>query len=270
MSVLYRLENLCRGMRHSALLQKASPLWNALRPIYNAFLKRLGRRGLTRLMNGTDRLLLCPEYRGTGEVYEPEVWALVMSYAKPGVRAIDVGAHTGLYAVALGLRVGAAGKVLAAEPDPANLDVLRRHLEMNRVDGVVEVVPAGLAEAPGDARMETNCLLSRVSENGGVAIRLETLDRVAGEERWDLMLIDVEGHEEKVLRGGASLLANEARRPGVIVIEVHPYAWPELGMSSLSLLGVLRGHGYQVTTLDGREVTEITHYGHIVARQPGR
>jgi FkbM family methyltransferase len=189
-----------------------------------------------------------------------------MSHLKAGSRVIDVGAHVGLYAMAFGKRVGPQGCVLAAEPDPENLDRLHKHIELNGLKEVVRVVPAGMADAPGTASLSMESLQSHVSSVGGsVQIKLETLDRVTGNERWDLLLIDVEGYEEKVLRGGLGLLGDPARRPGMIMIEVHPYNWPEIGTTSASLLELLRSKGYTVARLDGSPVEEITAYGHIVA-----
>lgn len=268
MSLLYQFEKGCVALRHSSLLKKAAPLWNLLPPVYDQLIRLTGKRGLVRHINGTDKIILCPECRGLGEIYEPEVWSRVMSHIGPGSRVLDVGAHFGLYAMAFGHRVGSGGMVLAAEPDPENLLVLRRHIALNNLADIVRVVSAALADAPGKASLSMDSLQSHISAHGSVPITLSTLDDEAGDGRWDLLLIDVEGHEEKVLRGGRQLLSDPARRPSLILIEVHPYAWADLGTTSASLLKQLTGHGYTVHTLKGDLVTHIEHYGHIVATQP--
>lgn len=268
MSILYQFEKLCIRLRHSPLLKQAAPLWCVVRPIYDQLIRLTGKRGLVRNINGTDPIMLSPECRSLGEVYEPEVWAQVMRHIGPGSRVLDVGAHFGLYAMAFGHRVGPGGHVLAAEPDPENLAILRQHIQLNGLDKVVQVVPVALSDSPGKASLSTNSLQSHVSDQGSVPITLSTLDHEAGDDRWDLLLVDVEGHEEKVLRGGRQLLADSARRPSMILIEVHPYAWAEIGTTSDSLLEKLTENGYQVRTLNGNPVTVIEHYGHIVATQP--
>lgn len=265
MNALYQLERLCVRIRHSGLLKSAAPLWNALRPLYNRAMSTAGSGGLTRNINGTDTIKLCPECRGVGEAYEPQVWARVMSHVKPGSRVIDVGAHVGLYAMAFGLRVKPGGQVLAAEPDPENLMLLSKHIELNGLRDVVTVAPVALADVAGTACLSMDSLQSHVSDAGSVKINVETLDAVAGDGKWDLLLIDVEGHEEKVLRGGAKLLSDPARRPSMIMIEVHPYAWAELGATAASLLHELTAKGYVVRSLKGSSVTGIDDYGHIVA-----
>ena len=269
MSLLYHLERAFKRVRHSPLLKHAAPLWNAVRPVYNQVLAKLGTSGLVRNINGTDLIRLSPGNREFGEVYEPQVWKMVMGHIKPGSRVMDIGAHIGLYAMAFGLRVGPQGSVLAAEPDPDNLKNLHKHIALNGLTDVVRVVPAGMADAPGSASLSMDQLQSHVSSDGGsVQIKLETLDRVCGDGRWDLMLIDVEGFEEKVLRGGRELLSDAARRPSMIMIEVHPYAWAGVGTTSASLLELLSSNGYTVKYLDGSPVTEILDYGHIVATTP--
>ena len=268
MHALYLFEKICARLRHSLLLKKAAPLWNFLRPLYDRLIQLTGKSGLVRNINGTDKLKLCPECRSLGEVYEPEVWSRVMNHIGPGSRVLDVGAHFGLYAMAFGHRVGSGGTVLAAEPDPENLDVLRRHIALNNLEGIVRIVPAALADAPGKATLSTNSLQSHVSDHGSVPITLSTLDHEADDGRWDLLLIDVEGHEEKVLYGGRLLLRDPTRRPSMILIEVHPYAWAELGTTSASLLAELAQHGYTIHTLNGDLVTHLEHYGHIVATLP--
>jgi hypothetical protein len=128
MGLLYQLEQTCIRLRHSAVLKRCSPLWDALRPCYNALMKRASQSaGLMRNFNGTDNVRILAEFRNLHETYEPEVWHVVMNHVRAGSRVIDVGAHMGLYAMAFGHRVGPEGRVLAVEPDPANLVSLELH-----------------------------------------------------------------------------------------------------------------------------------------------
>src|SRR5207244_4352710 len=92
------------------------------------------------------------------------------------------------------------------------------------------------------------------------------LDAIFEGQKLDVLKIDVEGFEEAVIRGASQLLADLQRRPRVIFIEVHPYAWPRAGTSDSTLLGLLRTLGYEVFDLGGRRVTEVCTYGEIVAR----
>lgn len=270
MNLLHTFERTCIRLRHSSLLKQAAPLWNVLRPVYDRILGIAGRKGLERHINGSDTIRIIPELRGIHEIYEPEVWALLMLKIGPGSRVIDVGAHVGLYAVAMGNRIRPDGKVLAAEPDPGNVSLLHRQVNLNGLQEVVTVLPAALSDHNGEAVLSTRGIESRVTASadwgtGSMTIPVQTLDEVTAGERWNLLLIDVEGFEEKVLRGGQALLADPIRRPQTVLVEVHPYIWEESGTTSATLLHELKRHGYEVHFLDGTEVTSIERYGHIVA-----
>jgi FkbM family methyltransferase len=264
------LETIAVRLRHLPGLRRLKPLWSALRPLYEGVLKAFaGDSGLPRVINGMDSIRVLPEWRNLGGAYEPEVWKLLLPAIRPGDIIADVGAHVGLYAVAMGARTGATGRVLAVEADPGNLPHLRAHLKLNVVDNIVEVVPKALSDHEGRAVWHSQDVQSGLVPGAGggqgVSVELTTLDQLLGGGRLDLMLIDIEGYEEAAVRGGARLLADPARRPRMIVVEVHPYAWQASGGSSATLLSLLHGLGYEVSWLDGRPVTEISAYGHVMA-----
>lgn len=264
------LETISVKLRHLPGLRRLEPLWTRLRPWYEGLLKfSAGDSGLPRMINGMDRIRVLPEWRNLGGVYEPEVWKLLLPAIRPGDVIADVGAHVGLYAVAMAARTGPGGRVYAVEADPRNLAHLRSHVCLNGVQEVVEVVPMALSDRPGSAVWHSqdvqSGLLPGAGDEGGVRVEMTTLDQLVGEGHLDLMLIDIEGFEEAALRGGARLLADPARRPRLIVVEVHPYAWAASGGRSSGLLGLLRGAGYEVQWVDGRPVGEITTYGHVMA-----
>ena len=267
MNIFYVIEKGCIRLRQSQLLRGATPLWRILRPIYDGVIRLAAKRGLTRNMNGTDEIRLLPQFRCLAEVYEPEVWQLAMSSATPGGNVIDLGAHIGLYAIALARRVGAGGSVLAFEPDPSNVALLSEHVRLNELDDIIRICPCGAASSVGPAFLASGDMQSSVSKGdaGEISIRLTTLDEETVSRKWDLLLIDVEGFEEEVLKGGRLLLADSARRPSKVIIEVHPYAWGSTGTTSESLLCELSMHGYSVTWLDGSEIVKVDSYGHIVA-----
>ena len=264
------LEKLAIRIRHLPFLKRADGLWNGLRPLYDKLVSLGAAGGLKRVINGTDEFLVPPRLREIKEVYEPEVWKVVMAELKPGSRVVDAGAHWGLYAVPMAKRVGPKGKVWAAEPDPGNRATLNELITLNGVGTQVEVVPAALSDRCGEAILHLEGIQSQLRDSGstsnGTAVELRTIDAAVAGSAVDLILVDVEGFELPVLRGAAELLADAARRPKAIVIEVHPYAWQHSETTSDALLGWLTQHGYRVTDVEGAVVTQVDFYGHIVAR----
>ncbi|MDH6100729.1 hypothetical protein NWP21_18185 [Anabaenopsis sp. FSS-46] len=95
------LEILATQLRHSRWLNNYNGLWNFVRPIYNTLISVVGKNGLKRKINGSDTILVLPEFRGVPEVYEPDVWHHIMGNIKVGDLFVDVGAYIGLYALTL-------------------------------------------------------------------------------------------------------------------------------------------------------------------------
>jgi FkbM family methyltransferase len=116
----------------------------------------------------------------------------------PGAVFFDVGAHVGFYSLMASRRVGQAGRVVAFEPNPRNIDYLRRHVALNTVTNV-EIVEAAVSssdgwvgfEAPGDSSM------GQVSNDAGTSVRSVSLDAWAAAHNVlpTVMKIDVEGHD---------------------------------------------------------------------------
>lgn len=144
---------------------------------------------------------------------------------------IDVGAHVGRFTL-LGARlVGEAGLVVALEPDPR----VRRNLMANvKLNGFKNIVVSPVAASDMDG---AECLhLSRttgwssllkdahkgtwiVNEVVVPASTLDTLARSLELKRVDLIKVDVEGADHRVLEGAGDIL--EKFSPALLV-EVHP------------------------------------------------
>lgn len=269
---MHAFEQLCLKLRHAPGLNRAGWVWDAVRPVYNGAIRVLGRRGLERCINGTDAVRVLPRFRAVSEVYEPEVWRLLMNEVREGDVVADVGAYIGLYAVALARRVGPTGRVLAFEPEPTNFAALRAHVELNGLTGTVRLFPVAVGQSEGRVAFSAGSSQSCLGDGPGRRIEVDSLrlDSIVRDGPVDILKIDVEGFEEHVLRGSATLLADSRRRPRVIFVEVHPYAWQRAGTSTESLLGFLRGHGYRPSHLDGRPIdAPIDWYGEMVARSAG-
>ena len=134
--------------------------------------------------------------------------------AKPGATVIDVGANIGYNAIRAGLRVGPTGRVVAVEPTPDTLVVLRRNVAASGLSNiVVEPIAAGrgagerefFVRGPNSA---VNSLFpdSRYAHVTSVLrVPVMPLDDVV-EGTADLVKIDVEGAELDVLEGMPRLL----------------------------------------------------------------
>jgi FkbM family methyltransferase len=264
-------ERLAIRMRRAAAVRNADWLWRVVRPAYIGMLNVFGhRRGLERAINGTDRIRVIPELYVLPETYEPAFWACLMSEIRANDVVADVGAHLGLYTVALARRVGVGGRVVAAEPDEANLVRLRQNVRLNGVQGRVDVVPcaitdrAGLVSFVSGRDSESHVVLDGT---GTRRIQSTTLDTLFPSSGPNVLKIDVEGFEEHVLRGAAGLLSRADNAPRAIFLELHPYAWADLGVTSRSLVDLLRQFGYVVTDVHDNPIEDVVSFGSVVARR---
>jgi FkbM family methyltransferase len=274
MSLLRAVERSAYRVRHSRALGNSEWLWRVVRPFYEGVIQWGGRRGLVRNLNGSDVILVHPRWRQTPEHYEPEIWRVLMDAVTKGDCVVDVGAWIGLHAVAFGKRVGPEGSVIALEPDPENRRHLSEHIRLNGVGETVTVLPVAagdrtaLVRFASDGTSQSHIEAGGASHGGDSAVCVP-LDELLPRARVAVLKIDVEGYEEKVLAGAARLLADPERRPRLICVEVHPYAWADAGTTSESLLGALTRHGYEVRGTDGRAVSAVERYGHVFAVGPG-
>ena len=265
---MHAVEKFCVRLRHSPALKGADWLWSGIRPIYDRLVNAVGRAGLERKMNGTDPVRVLPRFRNLSETYEPEIWPQVMACVKPGDTVADVGAFIGLYTIAFAKRVGRQGSVIAFEPSPQNCALLEKHIQLNAVTAWTKAVQAAVGASAGTIRLEEKSIQSSVIESStgtGLPVNCVTLDEHFAGCRLDLLKVDVEGFEQRVLEGAAQLLSDKSRAPHHIFVEVHPYAWPAAGASSGAILGLLRQFGYGIRWPDGSVVDTISDYGEIIA-----
>ena len=154
---------------------------------------------------------------------EPAARALRL-LARPGDVVLDGGANIGLFTVLAATCVGPEGRVVACEPAPATMALLRENVERNALSQVA-LCEAALADAPGRLVLRvfdpgsgfSSFAPADAAGAGEVEVDVTTLDDVAGEllDRVTLVKLDVEGAELRALRGAAGLLAGP--RPDFIV-----------------------------------------------------
>lgn len=172
---------------------------------------------------------------------------VLQSFVEPGTLVIDVGANVGFFTTRFARWVSPPGRVIAIEPEAANLKRLKEALGDQGVADRVEIVAAAATTAvgpvfvavnpdhPGDHRLAAD----------GEMVDGVTLDGVVAERAWapvSLIKIDVQGAESAVIAGAREVLRRF--RPALYV-ELDDRNLREFGSSAADLLDVLANLGYQ-------------------------
>jgi len=155
-----------------------------------------------------------------GDWFEDEI-KFLRQVVQPGQVVIDIGANYGVYALSLARRVGPTGQVWAFEPASDTAAHLASSITANATPWVrLEALAltdhegTGWLRKPGQS--ELNSLASADGEGPspeggeGERVTLSTLDACMARFGWgavDLLKIDAEGEEKRILAGGRRLLS---------------------------------------------------------------
>lgn len=160
-------------------------------------------------------------YLGCYEMWEATA---VRRWLPRGGTMIDVGANVGFFTAVAASCVGPAGRVLAVEPDPASFRKLSAMVAENGLGGVVTPLHCGAADSRGEQSLYVvpdehypNHSPSMLPDPNvrPILVPVRTLDDILDEHgvgRVDLLKIDVEGFELKVLAGTERALAQRRVR----------------------------------------------------------
>ena len=188
-------------------------------------------------------------YLRASAVWEPAETALCQRLLRPGMRVVDAGAHAGYYSVLFSHLVGAAGSIIAFEPEPANYRMLLANLLLNDC-GNVQARQLALAEGRGGAFLhlcDDNPGDHRLAATAGrarIAVETIDLDTALDGAPVDFVKIDTQGAEPRILAGMTATLSANRGRLGCLI---------EFAPGLLQLAGVSLDHyAAQLAALDAR------------------
>lgn len=150
------------------------------------------------------------------EIFHDRVYEQFFGMA-PGDVVIDIGAHVGVFTLKAAKAVGEKGQVVAIEPEPGNVALLRQNIARNGTENVI-VIDKAVSSYKGEAKLNLSDLSSCTSlvqpllYSSGNCIEVETdsLDNIVSElglSRVDFIKIDAEGSEPEILKGAEKTLA---------------------------------------------------------------
>ncbi|MEM2446518.1 MAG: FkbM family methyltransferase [Candidatus Bathyarchaeia archaeon] len=190
---------------------------------------------------------------GRGEGHKEDVEALgksefsvlraLRSVASKDMVFCDVGAFVGYYSVRLAPRVR---EVHAFEPNPVSRGTLLKNVELNGLSNV-KVYPYALSDKSGVGKLHLMASGSTLLEGYGgwgcVEVEVKAMDEVLD---WvDLVKVDVEGYEWRVVQGMMGLIR---RCKPFMVIEHHDFRHYRVNTYGL-IKDALKREGYKMVYL---------------------
>lgn len=175
--------------------------------------------------------------------YDDAFWKYLQDETLAGSTIYDVGGHIGYDTMAFAKLVGAQGQVVVFEPNPSNIERLRKNVAHNReVADRIEIAPVAVADFDGQTAFHSSAYVEDESSAAGYVagshrprkpdyyeranfqkqivpvVKLDTFWNESNDTDLSLIKVDVEGAEHQVLAGAMQIL--EACRP-LLLIEIH-------------------------------------------------
>ncbi|MCS7253783.1 MAG: FkbM family methyltransferase [Armatimonadota bacterium] len=158
-------------------------------------------------------------FKGT---YEPETTALFVQFVKLGDIVYDIGAHMCYFTLIASKQVGSEGMVVAFEPCPTNVRILKKHLQINGITNV-ETIEAAVTESSGKARFAfgTGTGKGHLAIDGELEVKTVCIDELVEKgiiPPPKVIKVDVEGAEMRVIAGAIRTISTY--RP-IIFLATH-------------------------------------------------
>ena len=152
-------------------------------------------------------------------LYEQETATWIIESLKRGGTFIDIGANAGYFTLIGSKCVGRDGQVFLFEPIPKNINVIKKHLQLNKIENVA-VKEMAVSSKCGKAKfsielVDANSHLEDVDIThadskpiNSIIVETTTLDNFINkcEVRPNVIKVDVEGAEKQVLLGAINTL----------------------------------------------------------------
>jgi FkbM family methyltransferase len=211
-------------------------------------------------------------------VYETYQTQLFKNTVQPGMIVVDVGANIGYYTLLAARLVGSKGIVYAFEPEPTGYELLCKSIAINGYTNIIATQKA-LSNVSGKTKLYVDpnhigvSSLARDSAAvyGGVVgclnVETVTLDdflKAIGNDKVDVLKVDVEGAEELVLSGAQKVLDYNNL---TIFLEFIPEKMRALGTEPMALLTSLKTRGFEAKFINEhkQELEVITDLGKFLS-----
>lgn len=192
---------------------------------------------------------------GKYEEYESELMLRSLRRAQGTSTAVDVGANIGYYTLLL---AKVCKKVYAFEPDKECFEILKKNIEENKLKNVT-LINKAVSDKKGKVnfvvdknnfgnsriKSQRDCHVAKPPRNDVLIGTVKLDDEV--KERVDLIKIDTQGWEPKVIAGAKRII--KKYRP-IMFMEYSPTSYEENNLDYKTMLNFLRQIYKNIFTID--------------------
>lgn len=192
--------------------------YRALRVLPN--LSDRGSRRTITLRDGLSVSYRCNrgDIQGIREVFLDETYRLP-EWCRPRT-IVDLGANIGLTSLWYARRYPIS-KIVAVEPVPANAELLRSNLSVNRIPSIVIEAAVGPREGRSSFQLDRSSNMGHLGGNGNLEVKVVSMPEVIARigSTIDLLKMDIEGGEQALLTEGDLAWLDQV---DTIIAEFHP------------------------------------------------
>jgi len=169
---------------------------------------------------------------------------------------IDIGANIGYYALMEARLVGDNGKIYAIEPAPQNFEILKKNISINGYKNI-EVFNFAIGDKNGIEKLyisnksnwHSMVAFDAQGSEKTIDVTILTIDTFLKDKKYPALIrMDVEGYEDKIIRGMIETLKKD--RPLKLFIEIHPHIMKKDDV--VFLFNILKQYKFEITMIAKR------------------
>lgn len=192
-------------------------------------------------------------------IYEEFATMIVKKIIKKGDVVIDLGANIGYYTLIFARIVGENGKAYAFEPEPLNVSLLKKNVEVNGYENVIIVNKAISNKTEkiklyiDDENQGGHTLSATNTKSKSIQIETVTLDNYfkKGSNKIKFIKMDIEGSEARAIDGMQCMLKNNNELQ--MMTEFNPYLLNKSGTDPEKYLYSLMKFDYKIFEIDRKK-----------------
>lgn len=185
--------------------------------------------------NKQRQIIYLRTYSGDIDIFYEIFWKKVYSFSSTGTPRfiIDIGANVGL-ATLYFLKEFPGCKIICVEPDPANVETLKKNLELQIKKQQVKVYEAAISNNDGNMflnspqlKYNSKLLADDNNDEMNLSVKVLSMNNFLKEnsiEQTDILKIDIEGSEVELFSADVSWLSIVKE----VVIETHSITAEEI------------------------------------------